>query len=260
MSDLISNVCLVGDRFEGFARHDFVETLSGFLHAVNNGAYDNMEGPLFLVPGQGIGEYELSYVCDVLMRRGLMDKVLIQAAEAPLAGRAEARKHHADNVLIAGITRVTDTHFRAILRVHNDNELLLDHQTGQHVQGMVSVEACRQLCVAVTESYFASRWPDSRYRYMIHVMATRFENFLFPLDATLDYHVERADVAKPSRLAFGGYVEVHQGNQLCSRTEADFSALDARRIVAIESRRAAQAIKAMLGGTTDRTAAFSRGR
>jgi hypothetical protein len=156
-------LCIVGDRFSGLAQQEDVSTIGDFIGKLADGALDNLNEHLLLVGGQGLGDYEWEHLAETVSRRGLADRISLQAGAIDLASRDEAHKHRENKVLVDGLIRHDDRHFHADLRVHNDNELLLDHQTGQHMQGMVVVEASRQMFLAVTERYFASTWPRRKF-------------------------------------------------------------------------------------------------
>lgn len=258
MSDQdVSVVCVVGDRFSGFAVHDRVQTLSSFLGGLWSGAYDDLPGPLALTGGQGIGGYEWDYLRGALRRRGLEERILLQERPLSLARRAEAHKHREENVLVADLGRHDDQIFDAALRLHGNNELLLDHQTGQHTQGMVVVEAARQMFLAVTERYYTHRWPERRYYFVINSLATTFENFLFPVDARIRYLIQSADLSDPARLEFTARVDIEQGGRRSARCEVAFTAFDATVLETVEYRRAERALDHVLAGTSVRHTAAS---
>ncbi|MGW9557251.1 AfsA-related hotdog domain-containing protein [Nocardiopsis sp. NPDC055551] len=235
-------LCIVGDRFAGFAAQEQVRTLRAFTKAVRDGEYDDLAHPLVILAGQGIGEYEWEYVHAVLRARGVWERVLFQDRVPDIVGRGEAHKCRVENVLVADLVRVDEDEYRASLRLHADNELLLDHQTGQHVQGMVAVEAVRQMFLAVTERYHASSHPHRYYYFVIDSLATTFENFLFPLDASIHYRVHRSDLEDPGRLGFGVTVDIEQGGRRSSRSEVEFTAFASETLHEIEHRRAGRAL------------------
>ncbi len=251
-SQIVSALCVVGDRFAGFAVHERVQTLSAFLGALRAGAYDDVPGPVTLRGGQGIGEYEWEYIRGVLRRRGLEERILLQEHPPRLAKRAEAHKHREENVLIADLGRHDDQIFHAALRLHQNNELLLDHQTGQHTQGMVVVEAARQMFLAVTERYYTHRWPERHYYFVVNSLATTFENFLFPVDARIRYLIQSAELSDPARLEFTARVDIEQGGRRAARSEVAFTAFDTAVLKGVEHRRAERALDHMLASTSAR--------
>lgn len=97
--------------------------------------------------------------------------------------------------------------------------------------------------LSVTERYYASAYPQRRYYYVIDVMSIDFENFLFPLDAEIEYQVLTADLADSERLTFTVQVALLQSGRRTSLTKIAFSAFDEEKLKPTEHRRAVRAIE-----------------
>ncbi|MFV8132105.1 AfsA-related hotdog domain-containing protein [Streptomyces syringium] len=246
MSQTLHSVVLVGDRFIGFAVQENVFTVSQLLDRIRGGFYAPQGAPVLIESAQGVAESDVVMIVEELRHQGLQERVQIRLQPSTLSGAGEVHKRVVANALIADLYQVSDVLYGAGLRLHNDNELLLDHQTGQHVQGMVAVEASRQMFLAVTERYYAAQWPQRRYYYVIESMNTDFENFLFPLCSTVEYRVTKAQTQDPARLSFGADISIHQAGRRASLTQVAFTAFDAELIEAKEDRRARQAVEHML--------------
>jgi hypothetical protein len=242
MSAQCRTILLVGDRFTGFSVHDGVYTVSQFISELALGGFARDGERTLVRAAQGVTLREQASVCDEATRLGL-DRLEFRLPPRELAPRHEVHKHESQNTLISGLRRTGDGHFAADLRVHNDNELLLDHQTGQHVQGMVAIEAARQMFLAVSERFYADRHPDRSYYYVIESMNTTFENFLFPLDATVTFETLRAEVSDPTRLSFTADIGIHQAGRRASLTSVAYTAFESDVIEAKEHKRAAYAVR-----------------
>jgi hypothetical protein len=235
-------VVLVGDRFAGFAVHEDVFTVSQFLDELLLGTYGGVGEPILVQAGQGVTIAEWSTVCDEATRLGLDSRLDFRFSAPAVASRGEVHKRIATNTLVADLRQQSVNGFTAALRLHGDNELLLDHQTGQHVQGMVVVEAARQMFLAVSERFYANRYPDRSYYFVIESMNTDFENFLFPLPATIEFSTVRAEISDPARLSFDAEIHVHQAGRRASRTTVSYTAFESELIEAKEYRRARHAL------------------
>ncbi|SDP02617.1 A-factor biosynthesis hotdog domain-containing protein [Actinopolyspora xinjiangensis] len=245
---MLNSVCLVGDRFAALGSHENVRTVSGFVSEVRSGVYDELAGPLLVWEGQGITPYEREYVTGALETRGLARKVLMQPNDLPAVPRSQAHKHRDANVLLSSLKRISEGQYRAALRLHPDNELLLDHQTGEHIQGMVVIEAFRQMFMAFCEKFVATALPDRHYYYVWHGMDIRFENFLFPLDADIDCTVISSDITDPARLKMTVDLALHQAGTPAAKARIDFTAHDSARLSSKEHRLAAATVSTVLGG------------
>ncbi|ETS33145.1 A-factor biosynthesis repeat protein [Photorhabdus khanii NC19] len=58
--------------------------------------------------------------------------------------------------MIGVAEKVNKNLFSLPLLIDERCELMADHQTGQHIQGMILIEACRQTFIAVTEEFYMS--------------------------------------------------------------------------------------------------------
>ncbi|WP_236246665.1 AfsA-related hotdog domain-containing protein [Streptomyces sp. CC210A] len=239
-----SSRLVVGDRFADFAAAVGADSFTALVRALDAGDLDHVHGPVHVVAGQGIGDYEADHLRDAIERRGLTGRVVVRHTAAAPARRHDLHKAREDNVLVAGLTRIDDETYEAQLRVHDHNELLVDVQDRVHVQGMVAIEAARQMFLAVTERYYTSRWPQQRYYIVLNSLNTSFTNFLFPVAATLRLTVTRADLTEPSRLAFGVTVQVEQAGRVAARVDADFAAFAPGLLEDKELRRAKHAAAA----------------
>ncbi|NYI08259.1 AfsA-related hotdog domain-containing protein [Allostreptomyces psammosilenae] len=258
MSDQhVHTICLVGDTFAGFADDETVYTVTAFVSAVRRGRFDDPR-PLILWAGQGLDDYTCGYVTNVLRTRGIADRVIIQDAGLRPVPRHEAHKHREENVLVADLRRLTAEEYQARLRLHGNNELLVDHQTGQHVQGMVVVEAARQMFLAVTERYHASARPGTDWYYVINRMDVAFESFLFPIDAGIEYTETSRDLTRDDRMDFTARVRIVQAGRRAATAQIGFSAFDSAALAPKERRQARRALAATLTGRDAETARHGR--
>lgn len=232
---------VVGDRFADFADAVGADSFSAFVRALDAGDFDHVHGPVHVVTGQGVDDYEVDHLRDAVERRGLADRVVLRHHAAEPARRQDVHKAREDNVLVAGLTRVDEENYEARLRIHDHNELLVDVQDRGHVQGMVVIEAARQMLLAVTERYFTSRWPQQRYYIVLNSLNTSFTNFLFPVDAELRLTVTDSDISEPGRLTFSVTVETAQAGRVAARVDADFAAFAPGLLEDKELRRAKHA-------------------
>jgi hypothetical protein len=246
-----AHMFVVADRFRGYVDDERVETVSGLCEMIGSGALDGIADQLLLHVGQGITPYEHEHIMAALQRRRLSDRVRLQDGNPEPAGWDVVHKHRVENVLLTGLRPVGQHRFEAQLRVHGDNELLLDHQTGQHVQGMVVVEATRQMFLGAFEVGYRERWPHQSFYVVWNSVRLSFENFLFPLPAEVTATLRPLSVDDPAKLEFEILVEIHQAGRRVVAGEVGFTSFETSRIRSVERRRAAQALDACLRSAAD---------
>lgn len=137
-----------------------------------------------------------------------------------------------------------ENRFRMDLCIDENSELMRDHQTGQHVQGMVFVEASRQAFLAVTEAFFQDEGEDSVY-FVINSMTTEFMGFVFPIRSHIDYRVVSKDINE-RRKKFSVEIEIIQGGEIRTRSAISFTVYPNRIISEREAALARDAVKVFL--------------
>ena len=241
---MTTTIFVVGDRCAAFADQTGARTVTDLVRELRAGV---RQDALVLAEGQGVTGYDWELIRDELELAGLSSRARIVTSErGRLAGRSQTHKRHEQNGLIAGLTRTGANTFRADLRVHNDQELQLDHQAS-HVQGMVILEAARQMFLAVCESYYRPLVPEHNPAYVYDRMECTFQQFLFPLDCTIECEVLAADLSGPERLLFDIRTTFHQAEAQVAAVRMTGSALDRERMLRKEARRAQLALRHAIG-------------
>ncbi|MFH0180586.1 AfsA-related hotdog domain-containing protein [Streptomyces cacaoi] len=216
---------LVGDVFSEFAGHQGVLTVSQLARLIRNGAFPEGADMVRVTPGQGVSLFDVQFVRDTLARRGLAHRVVIDDEVLHArAGREIAHKHRPENVLISRPRPVRAGLFEADLLVDADNEVMSDHLTGQHMQGMLAMEAGRQMFIAVAEQFYLPPEAVGDSYFVIDTFATRYRNFLFPLPAVVRCDVLAHRSPHRTRTTFHCELSVNQGGSATAELEVRFTA------------------------------------
>jgi len=158
---------------------------------------------------------------------------------------ATTHKHRLHNAIISHPERLGDDHFQAALLLDERSELMNDHQTGQHIQGMILIEAARQMFLAVTEEYFIGEQASEPYYFVINQMSVNFTGFVFPVEAILDYQINSKDVSNPSRLRFDVTTSIVQGGISATEISFQFTAYYAANIKKKENQQAEKLLQTL---------------
>lgn len=236
---------VVADRFASFADGEQVFTMSQLMALLRAGATTGLGRQCVILPGQGIERAD----AEALESSG----AILQTAtgRGALSGDgavppATVHKSRPENVLISAFTTSSAANCSAALRIHRDNELVMDHLTGQHVSGMVVIEAMRQICIAQFETTYRPEFAQIDYRGIWRGMKLSFDGFLFALPASVDCEIVEADLRKAANLRFRAVTSVRQCGELVASAEIDYSMIRHDRLRVLESRRAARATRALL--------------
>ena len=151
-----------------------------------------------------------------------------------------------ENVLLANVRNPATGNCAADLRIHRENELLIDHHTGEHVQGMVIVEAMRQICFAHFETGYRPQLPPYAYAGVWKRIDVCFQEFLFALPGTVVSEIATADLSRERNLKFQARTSVWQNGREVASAEIEYAMVDQARFETLEHKKAAQAARAYL--------------
>ena len=237
---------IVGNKFKDFCHHDNVITLAQLQQLVLDQQLASLPKDTRLLAGQGLREADIQQILRTLQPAALAAGLDLSGLyQRPArASRLHTHKHQLQNAIISHPLRLNDTLFEVALMVDDRSELMGDHATGQHIQGMVLIEAARQTFLAVTEEYFIGPDEPQRYYFVINSMAIRFQGFVFPLDATLRYQIVSMNVDNRDRMRFDTLITVLQGGKSVTQLGVQFTAFLAEQIEAKEQQQATLALQA----------------
>ncbi|MHB8886098.1 MAG: AfsA-related hotdog domain-containing protein [Methylovirgula sp.] len=215
-------IIIVGNSFSDFSKDKPALTVSQ-LEALIRLPPTFISGKKCLVLGQGVADHE----CSQVLKQLKATPELIERFDAShldaVASRAPqslSHKRKNQNTLISRPEQIGEALFSLSLLVDENSEFMDDHQTGQHIQGMVQIEALRQSFLAVTEAFFPVPWFGPSY-FVINGMEISFHNFLFPLPAQIHYRSIEADINE-RRARHIVEIEIRQNGQICSACQTKF--------------------------------------
>lgn len=223
---------VVGDKFAAYARGKDVITLSNLRGLLTLSIpLLSHQGRTVLVPGQGLNEEAVNQLLEEASQSpNLSDFDFSLWHNLPKrAPVALTHKHRPENVLVSTPTRLNATDFQMHLMVDEDCELMGDHLSGQHVQGMVLIEAARQGMLAITEAYLI---PENGidYSFVFEALSVQYSHYTFPLGAVIEAKMIECSTDNPKRLHFAAETVVKQCGQTVSEFTMSFSAMERSRI------------------------------
>ncbi|UTF58726.1 AfsA-related hotdog domain-containing protein [Gilvimarinus sp. DA14] len=250
-----SVILVVGDKFAAYAQGKDVITKTQLLGLLALPQHLlPFSGRIKLVPGQGLGDQCVRQIleqADNLARHAQFDFSLWRQlpARAPVK---LSHKHQIENTLISSPARMAEDIFQLHLLIDEDGELMQDHQSGQHVQGMLLIEAVRQATVAITEAYYLAE-SSGDYAFVLNKMAVQYNNFSFPLPASILCTVTAKKLDLPKKISLTIEADVVQCGTCVSHLQFQIAAVEKKRIFSQENRQAIAAQKRHVNYLTDIT-------
>lgn len=234
----MQNIVVVGDQFHQFADGKNAMTVSQF-QALSRLPDCCLTGPLRLTLGQGARQDEVARIIAANGFAKKLDLSDLQRVEARAPG-THSHKCQPHNTVIGPPQRLGDSRYCCGLLVDERCELMGDHQTGQHIQGMILVEAFRQSFLAVSEEFYPLEGANKTY-FVINTLDTTFSSFVFPLPAEVRIDVTECD-ARPHRIRLKMQMAMLQGGVDCAACTAAFTIYPEHVIAEKERQLAEQAI------------------
>lgn len=238
---------VVADAFTRFADKPTLWRYSDMLSALRQAHASDLRGKRF-VAGQGVDDLQMDHLYCLALSKGLDAefKHWRQWRGRPMVDMAACHKHRAENVLITEPLRSETDTFVSDLVLHARNELMQDHLTGEHIQGMVLAEACRQMFLAVTELHCLRDFSPGKRYFVINEMAIRYLAFAFPLPAQVRYRQLSLRKERADRQAIEADIEVIQCDRVAASMRVAFVVFDAAAIGAREAQLARVAVEQCL--------------
>lgn len=113
-------------------------------------------------------------------------------------------------------------------------ELMSDHTTGCHIQGMVLVEASRQMALSISERYLLPELLQLNNYFTLNNIEVKFKNFLFPIDVEIHCIVSKYELINDKRLNAQIKIDFYQNNQLAVEAMVEVSAFEKMQLVKTE--------------------------
>ncbi|MEC5320454.1 AfsA-related hotdog domain-containing protein [Brenneria populi subsp. brevivirga] len=239
-------ILVVGDSFCEFAKRNNAITSGELLNTVCNvTSPSDLKGKIIL--GQGINHETAQEIISEYKGKsgdeGLLD--ITEMHKATKFGKnVFTHKAKICNVIIGHARRIGDKEYQVPLLIDDNCELLQDHQTGLHVQGIMLVEAFRQAIVAITEEFLCNR-EGYKTTIVVNYINTTYNSFIFPLPTDIVFKVINEEmVGKRTKLFVR--LEAWQNNEMGTYAECEYQEFSSNLMNKTETRMASSATKKLL--------------
>lgn len=175
---------------------------------------ENHIGDIIYLPGQGLTLSQRDLVTTTCKK----DYARILISDLPLASKMLSHKQNHVNTLITEPVKVHDNVYISDLIIQHNNELTLDHTTGIHIQGMIFLEATRQMASAVTELYMEKE----RQSFAMSNIYADYQSFAFPIETKISFKISPTEKEDEYVVELSFY----QSDKLVVKTGGRFSSVD----------------------------------
>lgn len=232
---------VVGDKFKDYSINNGVIIASDLLKKLKSKETASaLDGEFIL--GQGVSYESAEEIISIYDLNCSENKYMnISDLSNGVLKKKNSRTHKAKpcNIIVGLAWKVDDFMYSLPLMIDDNCELLQDHQTGQHIQGIMIVEAFRQAIVAITEEFFTID-SDAKSTIVVSDIKTTYNGFLFPLPATIYFKiVEKNKLGKKINMLVN--LEIYQNDVLCAQCECNYVVCSANIMNRSEDRMARSA-------------------
>ena len=200
----MEKLIVVGEKFADFAeRNESVLTVNEFERFVWSGEIQYVKK---IIIGQGVELDAISRtIC--IIHQNYPDKIneIINIQDIYFQNNRDLKnlvhKKKKENILITPPEKKDFNSYMSRLIIQDSSELLCDHQTGQHIQGMILIEAARQTIIATSEKYLlkeAGVAVSDKY-FTLTSLSVSFSSFVFPLPVNINLNVLSKKISEYGR-------------------------------------------------------------
>ncbi|HEY6926353.1 MAG TPA: AfsA-related hotdog domain-containing protein [Steroidobacteraceae bacterium] len=238
IADALPTYYLVGDRIKSQLLHPQLLSISELEALIDKlrGNVASMPAPLRLSIGQGAPLERVLAARQRLDAHGLGQWILMPQ-EHELQSKASAAHTHKlfpRNIIISDPGMLTEVDYAARLLIDEGCAEMSDHLSGKHIQGMVLVEAARQMVLAVGEKYLLSG--RGRAGFITHRMDVEFHELVLPFEVDIRLHIDRLRRADSNNFKASATTVFEQVGVGAASVRLEFSALDGRFLQSHEER------------------------
>ncbi|WP_024871221.1 AfsA-related hotdog domain-containing protein [Tolumonas lignilytica] len=198
---------------EMFSNCDQLDNFMCFKNWYQLHSEKHIEDVVFL-PGQGLTLPQRNLITATCKK----DYARILINDLPMARKSLSHKQNHINTLITEPVKVNDNVYISDLIIQHNNELTLDHTTGIHIQGMIFLEATRQMASAVTELYMAKE----KQSFAINNIYADYMSFAFPVETKISLTISKTE--KDSEYVVE--LSFFQSDKLVVKTGGRFTSVD----------------------------------
>lgn len=184
------------------------------------------------IPGQGLTTEQAFQILDSSLRIASEEGWQFDWPSLQLASRQQTHKQRPENIIITAPVMAGDCIFESSLVLQRDNELLLDHTTGFHIQGMVFLEATRQVSTAVVDIVY----PKGENYYVMHDIHADYLSFAFPIETKIILKLHEEGINDEGNESFAVRLDFIQNGRKIVTTSGRFTAITRQLMLDREQR------------------------
>lgn len=242
----LKKIYVVSNKLSTFARHKNIFTVDNFLAKVRSkkDASTLSLNPYEVNLGQGLNDEEIDGIINLIVFLDLENLFILNSLSwsKKRSSKQLTHKHKDQNIIISEPKKLSCEEYQSDLMLNESCAEMSDHITGQHIQGMVLIEAARQMVNSVSEKFLIPKGDSIRKGFVLNGMNVKFNHYVLPLDVELNFVIRKLRRGLGGNFKVDSIVNVIQNSQLMMSIQIDFSVMDKVTLLNIESKIVEQSI------------------
>lgn len=243
------NVMVIGNRLHEFANNKNILIFDQFSHLLSiESKLLNSQNNYLVTIGQGLNSQQINDIKEKIEQLNLSHRFHL-AGELAHAIRASSELTHklkSENSMISEPHRLSASTFKSYLLLDEACAEMSDHITGQHIQGMVLLEASRQMVNSVAEKYLISDKNTARKGFVLNSINSTFFEYVFPLEVELIFTLDNIRNGLNNDFKAEASISVYQHEEIMLEINVIFSVMDKKTLLNIESKMAETSVQKAL--------------
>lgn len=206
---------IIGDKFYEFSKSSHVISISEFFKKMERDDFSNNNQIYYF--GQGLSDHEKNTVSAYCEKNNITIFNGNKSAESALTHKLKQ-----ENIMITEPQIIENNNYQSYLVINDDCAEMSDHVTGRHIQGMVLIEAARQMMLAVSEKYILGTDGQGKAYCILNNIVTTFKQFVFPIEVVINHIITNVQSLRNGVHSVRCVTQFIQGNQIATEIEIEY--------------------------------------
>lgn len=242
-------IIIIGNRLIEFSNNKNIFTFDQFLHllSIENKLLNSHNNYLVNI-GQGLNDQQINDIQDKIEQLDLSHRFHLTGAlsHASRANSGLTHKINSHNSMISEPYKLSSSEYKSYLLIDEACAEMSDHITGQHIQGMVLIEASRQMVNSVSEKYLISDKNTARKGFVLNSISSTFFEYVFPMEVELIFTLDKLRKGLDENFKAEASISVYQHEKVMMKINVIFSVMDKKTLLNIESKMAELSVEKAL--------------
>ena len=239
------DIFIVGNQLKNFASHGCVYTYGDFCNYLELLVLKTMDkGQCYrLHLSQGLSVEEIDEIRKKIEFPNCSGRfICVNLSSHQRAPSRLTHKRDFKNTLISEPYEISEMNYKSCLTFDAACADLSDHITGQHVPGMLMLEAARQMVNAVSEKYLIPEKVKSSKGFVLNSITSDFGTYIFPFDTELHCVITKLRWGLVGDFVACAEILLKQNDNVSVKMKICFSAMNNKSLLSLESQRAKAAL------------------